>query len=294
MAKQLYISKKFAAKSLDFIETANAIIAEYQGQGYDLTLRQLYYQMVARDIIPNNVKSYNNLGSLISDARLAGLIDWLAIVDRTRNLRANGHWDSPAAIVKACAQQFEIDKWADQPYRIECWVEKDALVGVLERVCTELDVPYFACRGYTSQSEMWLAGQRFQRYVRDGQTPLILHLGDHDPSGIDMTRDIFDRLELFMGGLKVERLALNFDQVEEHNPPPNPAKMTDSRAESYVARFGDESWELDALDPKTISGLISDAVFEYRDVDLWDEAVSREREMRARLEKVAKTLQRRD
>lgn len=78
---------------------------------------------------------------------------------------------------------------------------------------------------------------------------VILHLGDHDPSGIDMTRDISDRLELFGADVEVKRIALNWDQIDEFTPPPNPAKLSDSRAGAYIAEYGDESWELDALEP---------------------------------------------
>lgn len=276
MPKITYNSKKFRSRTLRIIATANEIIEEYVAQGYKLTLRQLYYQMVARGYIPNNERSYKNFGSIIDDGRLAGMIDWDYIVDRTRNLRQNSHWRSPAEIMRSAANSFQIDKWAKQPYRCEVWIEKDALVGVIDDLCTDLDVPYFACRGYTSQSEMWAAGQRLMHYRREGQTPVILHLGDHDPSGVDMTRDIIDRLDLFSGGIKVERLALNWDQIEEHNPPPNPAKLTDSRAEVYVAQYGLESWELDALDPATIAGLIDDAVARFRDDDLWSEALEEE------------------
>jgi len=276
MPKITYINKKFRAARLNTIATANEIIEEYAQQGYDLTLRQLYYQMVARGYIENSERSYKNFGDTIDDGRLAGLIDWSHIVDRTRNLRQNGHWRNPADIMRSVVRSFQIDKWESQPYRVETWVEKDALVGVISNVCNRLDVPYFACRGYTSQSEMWAAAQRLMRYRELGQTPVILHLGDHDPSGIDMTRDIIDRLELFSGGIEVERLALNWDQIEEHNPPPNPAKLTDSRAEVYVAQYGLESWELDALDPATIASLVEDAVARFRDNDLWAEALKEE------------------
>jgi hypothetical protein len=144
-------------------------------------------------------------------------------------------------------------------------------VGVIEGICEELDVPFFSCRGYTSQSEMWGAGRRLLRYKRHGdQTPIIFHFGDHDPSGKDMTRDIADRLEMFMGGLEVKRMALNMDQVEEYEPPPNPAKTTDSRYGAYIAEFGAESWELDALEPAVIAGLIRTAVTALIDQDLWD------------------------
>lgn len=288
MPKICYRPKKFSADRQDKIDKANAIIAEYAAQGFELTLRQLYYQFVSRDFIANNQREYKNLGDIINDARLAGLVDWEAIVDRTRNLQSLAHWESPSSIIDACASQYRIDKWADQPYRVECWIEKDALVGVIENVCKELDIAYFSCRGYTSQSEMWSAAMRLKRYREGGQTPLVLHLGDHDPSGKDMTRDITDRLVEFSDGIvEVKRLALNMNQVEQYNPPPNPAKITDSRAEGYIAEFGDESWELDALEPAVIATLIRDAVFAVRNADLWAAQKQEEDTQKTQLEKVS-------
>jgi hypothetical protein len=301
MPKIKYKNVNFRAETLVTVEKANQIIAEYQAQGFDLTLRQLYYQFVSRDLVPNTQRSYKNLGDTVNDARLAGLIDWNAIVDRTRELRALSHWDGPADIVQACAGQFNIDRWASQPYRPEVWIEKDALAGVFERVCRELDVPLFSCRGYTSQSEMWVASQRLLRYRRTPyfatsiagtaksyQTPVIFHFGDHDPSGRDMSRDITDRLELFTGkSLKFERLALNMDQVEQYGPPPNPAKITDSRAAGYIAEFGGESWELDALEPAVLERLVRDAIEGVIDQDRMDEAVAEQDGHRETLRLVA-------
>jgi hypothetical protein len=276
MPKICYVPRSFSAISQGLIDKANEIINEYEEMGYELTLRQLYYQMVSRDIIANKQAEYKRLGSVVNDARLAGLIDWDRISDLTRELRSVAHWDDPSDIVGTCARQFRIDKWAGQTYRPEVWVEKDALRNVIERACTPLDVSYFSCRGYTSQSEMWSAAQRLLRYKKAGQTPIILHFGDHDPSGIDMTRDIRDRLAIFGLTLKVDRLALNMDQVEEYSPPPNPAKTTDSRYAGYIAEYGDESWELDALDPTTLAGIIENAIKHLRDEDEWGDAVLEE------------------
>ena len=277
------------SKNLDVVNKANEIIASYQAQGFDLTLRQLYYQFVARDLIPNQQKEYKRLGDIVNDGRLAGLIDWNAIVDRTRNLRGLPHWSDPGEIVRSAAQGFNVDKWAGQPYRVEVWIEKDALVGVIEGVCTDHDVPYFSCRGYTSQSEMWGAAQRLLRRSRTSSQPtVILHFGDHDPSGIDMTRDIRGRLELFSdGNLEVRRLALNMNQVDEYQPPPNPAKVTDSRYVAYLAEYGEESWELDALEPQVLADLIAGEIRALRDEGIWKEAVAREREGRADLGQIA-------
>lgn len=290
MPKIAYVSKRFSAKSWVIIEKANEIIAEYAAQGFSLTLRQLYYQFVARDIIPNTMQSYHNLGNVINDARLAGEIDWRAIVDRTRNLQIRSRWESPAEIVAVCADQFHVDMWERQQYHVEVWVEKEALVDVVGHACHPMDVPYFACRGYVSQSEMWEAAQRYLKKEKLGKDLILIHLGDHDPSGIDMTRDINERFEMFMGGVSVERIALNMDQVRQYNPPPNPAKTTDSRFIDYKRKFGEESWELDAIDPKAMSELIEKKIWEYVDLSIWDEDEEREKEGRARLRKVAAEL----
>lgn len=276
MAKIAYVEKKFKDESLALIERCNAVIVDYQRQGFSLTLRQLYYQMVSRNIIENTERSYKRLGDLVSNARLAGLIDWNAIEDRGRNLRANSHWTTPAAIIRSARHSYKVDKWEGQCYRPEVWIEKQALEGVIAGVCGRLDVPYFSCKGYNSQSEQWAAGQRLRRYMADGYEPIIFHLGDHDPSGIDMTRDNRDRLEMFMGGVELRRLALNMSQIDEYQPPPNPAKETDSRFASYIELYGDESWELDALEPQVLVDLIESAILSIRDDDQYEEMVALE------------------
>lgn len=300
--KILYEEWTPQAAARDIIARAETICADYARQGHDLTLRQLYYQFVARDIISNTQKSYDRLGSIINKARLAGLLDWNYIVDRTRNLRGGSHWDTPADIIRASARGFAVDKWEGQPRRVEVWVEKEALAGIVARVASRNDVNYFACRGYVSQSELWKAAQRHLSYIEGGQAVTVLHLGDHDPSGIDMTRDIRDRLEAFLDvdwlqdhwsslgfgsatvdkvrahirehvgdsqPIEVRRIALNYDQVLQYDPPSNPAKLTDSRAAGYVEIHGNESWELDALDPATLDALIQDHIDGIVDADLY-------------------------
>lgn len=268
MPKIQYKEIRFQQKSLDLIELVNQVVDEYSAQGYELTLRQVYYQLVARGYIPNNERSYKNVGSLINDGRLAGLIDWHSVTDRTRNLRRESHWDNPADVIASARYSYNLDKWKGQPNYVEVWVEKDALVDIVGQACNPLDTPYFSCRGYTSQSEMWSAAQRFIRQD-DREKRIIIHLGDHDPSGIDMTRDIQERLELFGADVYVKRVALTMNQIQTYNPPPNPAKITDSRASKYIDQYGNESWELDALEPKVITDLIKKQVTMYRNDDIY-------------------------
>lgn len=271
--KLCYTTKRFSEHHKSIIRQAQAILEEYKGLGFTqgLTLRQLYYQFVARDLLPNKQKVYKRLGEVIGQARLCGLISWEDIEDRTRYLRGVGHYSDIGDAMKKVADRYRVDMWENQKYRPEVWIEKDALLGVFESVCIELDIPFFSCRGYTSLSEVWRASMRLRGYIKEGKQPLILHFGDHDPSGIDMSRDIFDRLrDTFKTPLEFRRLALTMEQIEEYEPPPNPAKVTDSRYKSYVEKFGDESWELDALDPRQFRLLIEKVWGEICDKPTWD------------------------
>jgi len=293
--KERYVAKNFRPATLDLIEICEGILNDYAADGYDLTLRQLYYQLVSRDIIPNSQKEYSRLGSIVNDARLAGLLDWEQIVDRGRKTVENSHWTDPSAILRSAAASFAIDKWEAQPYYVEVMCEKQALEGVLAPVCERLDIPFSSNKGYSSQSFMWRKGKNLLRKVRRGKEILLLYLGDHDPSGLDMDRDIKDRLSMFVGNsdrlhvenLDLNRVALTMDQIEEFNPPPNPAKITDSRAKEYIKKHGDESWELDALEPRILAALVEDAVFGVRDEDLWMEALAKEQAMTESLKGLA-------
>lgn len=266
------------------IQHCLAIIEELEALGYRLTLRQLFYQLVSRDIIANKQKEYKRLGEVISNARLCGLVDWDSIEDRTRRIREVPHWTTPEDIIKSAADSYRIDKWIDQPYQIEVWVEKDALVGIVEKACAPLDVKWFSCRGYGSQTALYDAGKRIVRHLCNGKEPLIIHLGDHDPSGVQMTEDIYERLFMFAGQeIEVHRIALNMDQVNRYHPPENPAKETDSRFAKYEAKYGNECWELDALSPQVVEQLIIDEIMLYRDEDLYQVQVAREEKEREAL-----------
>lgn len=307
---QTFIPKNFSAAHSAIIDSANDVIRKYQGEGYDLTLRQLYYQFVALNLFPdewlvkltggqltkNHERNYKKLGGILNDARLAGHVDWDAIVDRTRSLNEWQHETSVADALQRMKRNYTLDMWDNQPIRVEVWVEKEALAGVFNRICAEYDVPYFACRGYTSASSSYAAYQRVVERVERDQKTLILHFGDHDPSGLDMTRDIEDRLRTMVeseeyGGsdydncFEIRRLALSHAQVLEFDPPPSPAKITDSRAKGYMETYGDDSWELDALEPTKLADLAKVEIESVIDYELWEETEERIKEDRKLIQK---------
>lgn len=292
MPRIAYREVNFQPKTLATIAKANEIARTYMAGGDSLTLRQLYYRFVAGGLIANKDTEYDRLGSILNDARYAGLFDWNWLTDRTRNVRGGDGGDTdPRDVVRDLS--FFAALWEGQTERVEVWVEKDALVDVVGRAASERRTPYFSCRGYTSVSEVWAAARRIEGYLdTDGvEHVTVLHLGDHDPSGIDMTRDITDRLELFLSGdgydagrLSIERIALNMPQVRQYNPPPNPAKLTDSRSGAYVERFGGSSWELDALEPAVLRRLVSGRIEQLIDADEWQTRLYFEEDGRKTLE----------
>lgn len=542
MAKRCFVEKNFRADSLKRIAQANDIIERYQEQGLTLTLRQLYYQHVAANLIPNSEKSYKNLAALISDGRLAGLIDWDAIEDRGRVADTPSEWDSIESIIDASIEQYRCARWEGQERYAELWVEKQALAGVLEPLAREFHVTLMVNKGYcvapntrvltadlrwkparevrvgdeligadehvpgpkrhrrsrlaivtdtqtfvsprvrvvtdrgtivvsanhpflatrsskvethgyywveasrlvtgariaflarpweeettweagwlagiydgegcmprtshatvldvyqnpgvvadairstlksrgvlsyecggrsssvrdfrthgignvasllgsirplrmldefrsqllrgrfpakgrypatvlriehmrsgpvvgittstgtlvtegfishnSSQSAMYEASKRF-RYYRSRDC-VLFYIGDHDPSGEDMVRDIAQRLDTFGASIEVHKLALTRDQIDEYNPPPQPAKQSDARFEKYSAQHGDESWEVDSLPPEVLSRIVRDAFDEIIDREKMDALIAKEDADREAVRKaVAKVMKRR-
>lgn len=278
--KETFIEKEFGSAAREMLGHIETILAAYARQGYDLSLRQLYYQLVSKNLITNSEKSYKNLGCLVSDARLAGWIDWDMIKDRGRETVENPHWKDPANFIEVVAPQYRFDLWKNQPNYVEVMVEKQALEGVLIPVCRRYDVPFTANKGYSSSSALYEASKRFVDAYEQRKELHVIYLGDHDPSGIDMSRDVEERLDLFVKvstdrcneigpnevpAVQMHRVALNMDQIKKLNPPENPAKLTDSRSTNYVLRFGRSSWELDAIEPRQLASLVSNAITSLMD-----------------------------
>jgi hypothetical protein len=290
MTLHAYRRFRFSAETEDLIDTMNVIVADYIEQGFKLTVRQLYYQLVARGVIPNNEKSYKRVTGIVNDARVGGLMHWEAIEDRTRAFVRRQRWESGKQILQAVAETFHMDLWDNQPNRPFVIIEKEALVGVLEPTCRAADVPMLAARGYPSASVLREFVVDDILPTGDSQNIVIIHLGDHDPSGLDMTRDLRDRIEMFCEGTPVElvRIALNMDQINARKPPPNPAKTTDSRFEEYRKQYGDESWELDALPPAFLAELVDIEIDKYRDREAWATRREEIEDVRTKLAAVAK------
>jgi len=287
--KQAFRHDKITNKRADQIQLINEILEEYDQQGYVLTLRQLYYQLVGRGIIANEVREYTKVMKTLTMGRMNGLIDWDMIEDRSRR----PHMDYAVLGISDALQdtlnQYKLDRQAGQECNIEIWTEKDAVSNILMRVSRYYHLRLSINRGYTSCSAMYIAAARIrrQKVVRDRSTK-ILYVGDHDPSGLDMVRDIVARFFEFEIAHAVEIIpvALTKEQIEEYNPPPNPAKINDPRASQYMFEHGDESWELDALEPEVLRSITEEVVKEHLNQEIFDDVLSQEEIDKIKLEEL--------
>jgi hypothetical protein len=275
-----------SASNKERLEVINSIIEEYNAQNYRLTLRQLYYQLVSRDVIPNKAEEYAKLSVLLGKGRMAGFVDWDAIEDRIRRPYLPYWVIDIAGAIDDTIDQYRLNRQCNQDNYIEVWVEKDALSGVLKRVTSEYHVNLMVNRGYSSITAMHDAYSRFARAEHMGQSGIILYLGDHDPSGVDMVRDISTRLTEFGVSVDVQHIALTDEQIYKYNPPPNPTKVSDPRAKKYIEQYGNTSWEVDALRPDVLHKLVVSSIEENIDMDMFYEQKEQEKKDIERLKEI--------
>jgi hypothetical protein len=302
------------------IEKANIILADWHSQGYDLTVRQLYYQFVARDWFPgswvdpatgstNNQKSYEKMGRIVSRARKAGMIDWKYLVDLGRVPKKAGEWDNITDLVETAIRAYRKDRWVGQQYHVEVAAEKDAATSIVNPIAHKWHIAYTANKGYTSSSAMYQMAQRMREAAAIfDKIPVLIYVGDHDPSGCHMSVDLADRMrEMFgeqqslndwhggfeyddmpyaLNNMIVDRVALNMDQIQQYEPPVNPVKDTDSRSPAYVAEHGEDCWELDALRPDVLTDLVETAILKYLDKGKFEAVIKEEVEDKKRLEEL--------
>ncbi len=274
--REFFSPLKLNSLNKDKLKYIVEIVEDYSKQGYVLTLRQLYYQLVSKDLISNNIKEYAKLSKLVVQGRLAGYIDWNAIEDRTRSPYIPYYVEGVTDAIEDTIAQYRLDRMKDQKCYIEVWVEKDALSGVLKKITSFYHVRLMVNRGYSSCTAMYNAAKRIKNY-QDSKDCVILYLGDFDPSGVDMVRDIKTRFLDFGAVTKVFRVALTEAQIKKYNPPPNPAKIKDPRAKNYIAKYGNVSWEVDALDPKTLHNLVKEKIESLIDMNIFENVINQER-----------------
>lgn len=295
--KTKYEDINFSAKTIERLELIEGVINHYEARGYKLTLRQLYYQLVAKHIIPNRKQEYKKLSNMLKNARMMGRVDWDSIEDRGRVPIMHSQHVTLKAALEQLAKVFRLqDREDEQPIYLELLTEKEALSSILRPLTMKYHKRLVINKGYTSASAMHQMSKRLKQELSmgSGRKLVLLYLGDHDPSGLDMDRDIKERLETFGVKPEVIRIGLTMKQIKHYNPPPDPAKITDPRAEAYIAKYGDNSWEVDALEPDVLKELVESSILKYMDMDKYNAVKEEENRLKGKLSEFAENCDKKE
>lgn len=297
------------------LEQIEKIVLSYRHINMKLTNRQLYYQLVAAAIIPNAEATYKRICTFLTDARYGGRIDWHDIEDRGRTPEKHAEWSSVKSLISSAVYSYRLPRWTDQEYYVELYSEKQAMESVLKPVADQFHIYFGANKGYSSASTMYDLAKRLKERIEAGKKCIVLYCGDHDSSGLDMIRDIRERITEFLikgeeecifniegehqdildednveDYFQIVPLALNMEQIKKYNPPPNPAKTTDPRAGWYIKTYGNKSWELDALKPEVLIDIVKKGILTYIDLDKYNKWVAIEKEQKQRLKDFGESL----
>lgn len=298
-------------KYKELIPIVNEILDQYD---FALTVRQIYYRLISDpySLFENTRSNYTGFDRILTKAREDNEIDWTKIEDRTRqSIGGEGNIDNETPeeflrayiyTLKSCWNYYDKKKWTRQQNFIEVWVEKDALSSLISQACKKYRVLVFPSRGFSSFTKVKEGIERLYQNSEIIADPItnkptyVLHLADHDPSGLNMTRDLENRFSKYEADfIQVERIGLNIDQVRQFNLRPNPVKKADSRSAEYVQTFGNDCWELDALPPDELQKLIVKEIEKYIDSEAWEiteeEIEEGKREIKQKLVKIMEFIE---
>jgi hypothetical protein len=196
-------------------------------------VRQVFYRLVSGGVIEKTESEYKQtVCRLLTDMRLSGYLSYHWIADNTRWMRKPETYDSVEEMLQLTATTYRRAVWRNQPVYVEVWLEKDALAGVLLEETASWDVPLMVTRGYASLSYLFEAAQA----IKAQDKPVHLYyLGDYDPSGVDISRQVERRLREFAPDAEIhfERVAVTPEQIQTLQLPTRPTKRTDSRAKAF-------------------------------------------------------------
>lgn len=252
-------------KSLELLNEVEEIIGEYD---FALTLRQIYYQLVAKQIIPNLQKHYARLSRLCVIARDSGILSEDAFVDRLREVDKPGSWRDLGDFMRTVRVAYKKDRWFNQDLYLEIWTEKDALRGVIAPVTHAYDVSLLIVRGQVSRTAIHESYERFAAKMDERKECYLYYFGDFDPSGLSIFSSLTARLKThgnYGEEINFHRVALTPEQISDYELPQDPAKKSDPNYKRFVDEYGDNVVELDSLPPDALKKLVTERIESHID-----------------------------
>jgi 5S rRNA maturation endonuclease (ribonuclease M5) len=281
---------KYQRKTKEILGQVQEILEEYKGKGA-FTVRQIYYQLVSKKIIPNTLSSYKRLSWILSNARKDGIIPFNSIIDRMRMPIKENSWDGLGRFIKGMKKKYKKSKWKGQDRYLEIWLEKDALRGLFEPITNMYDVYLVVGRGYPSLSSLYEAAKRFKEANKPIQ---ILYFGDFDPSGENIPQTIKKNLikhfKIDRKNLRIRKVALTLRDIKKYKLPPAPTKSKDSRSKKFVQKYGDFCVELDALPREVLGEKLKKSIEKYFNYKTFQRRLKAEKKEAKKLEEIIKRL----
>ncbi len=282
------------------IDAIRSAITEALYADAPMTVRQVFYRLVSIGAIAKSEAEYKQtVCRLLGEMRLDGTIPYGSIADSTRWMRKPQTWNSVEDALRETARLYRRNVWWGLGQYVEVWIEKEALAGVLSDVTSEYAVPLMVTRGYPSLTYLHAAAEAIVAQIRQGRAPTIYYLGDFDPSGVDIRRNVEQRLREFVSEINFsnsfgaffssdftfQALAVFEEQIEAYRLQTRPTKQSDSRSRG----FGNQSVELDAIAPNELRALVREAVESHLPDGALDEVHLAEESERAILTRIAET-----
>jgi hypothetical protein len=290
------VSLTFRKKNLKLAEAAGETLKAEK----PMTLRQLFYRLISAGVLSNTPREYNRLGAILTRLREAGEVDRRWVVDHVRNTLKPSSWSGLADFGEAVRDSYRKDFWASLPDYVEIFVEKDAIAGTIQPVTYQYDVPLRVCRGYSSVS---FAGEIADDWAEIDKPVFAYYLGDFDPSGFDLERDLREKLARYSGRPVVrreslmnsvaapcpttvcwQRLAILEEDFDAHGLIRLPVKEGDRRAKAFIREHGGRCAEVDALPPNDLRDRVRQAIEGHIDAARWERLRAVERAERETLE----------
>lgn len=268
-------------KTTDLLDQVNQVLEDYRAQ-LPVTARQVYYRLVARFDFDKTEKAYKRLLETLNRARRAGLVPMDSIRDDGSTARGLHRYDDAQDFIdstKAYAKVFELDLQLDQPAYVEVLCEAAGMVPQLNRVASRYGIPVRSSGGFDSTTVKHSLGRI---YGEMGKPVIVLHVGDLDPSGEHIHRNLNEDVGAFTsyygGELTVERIAVTAEHQQTYNLPTGVPKKDDAREFPY-----DFTVQAEALPPDVLATIVREAIERNIDMDVWQQAVDRQAELRDQL-----------
>jgi hypothetical protein len=248
------------------IDDIKAAIKTVLEDDWPMTVRQVFYQLVARNVIEKTERDYQStVIRLLTDMRMNGQVSFDRIIDESRRRRENQTYDNIADAARDTARFYRRNALKACPDYVEVWCEKEALAGIIEDAASEYDVPIIVSKGMPSLTQLYGTAREIYLAADAGKETYIYQFGDHDPSGVLIPQTIERRLDELCQKFDcpapiIERVALTEEQIDEFNLPTRPTKR---QGNSHANTFEGDSVELDALPPAELRRMVRDVIEQH-------------------------------